>query len=51
MTEFRVDCFHINFFPKQMRETYFSLKVLNIVQVVNDYINYTVQNDSKFLWG
>ena len=35
MTEFRVGCFHI-FFPKQMKEN--TLKVLNIVQVVNDYI-------------
>ena len=35
MTEFRVGCFHINFFLKQMRHT---LKVLIIVQVVNDYI-------------
>ena len=36
MTELSVGCFHIDFFPRQMKETYF--KVLNNVQVVNNYI-------------
>ena len=37
MTEFRVGCFHINFFPRQMKETYFK-GVKNNVQVVNNHI-------------
>ena len=36
MTEFRVGCFHINFFRNRCKRH--TLKVLNIVQEVNDYI-------------
>ena len=36
MTQFRVSCFHIDFFRRQMKEN--TLKVLNNVQVVNNYI-------------
>ena len=48
MTEFRVGCFHIGFFPRQKTHT---LKVLNNVQVVNNYFTQSKNIVSSFFWN